>query len=480
MRMNPTHLVPPGGNCPRPGARRPPRGETVHTDQQQPRPARDAYYQYAQQLKDRRGANFSELARQISTEWESVDRATVRAAITGLKGGRPLPLPREDTVKRLDEALGAEGTLLARWQAAVLEATTLRLGMAAPATPAEGSRHLLPDPAGPTGEDTTNRRVFSALTALAALAAATRQRIADGGVPERTLDELESDVDEIAQVYGSSPPADLLPEVTERWQQVEKILEGRMSADMRSRVTLLAGQLGYFLGRLAFNVQDLRAARQFAGLAGIYAEETGEPVLLMSVAALHSSIAYHTSRYHQALAALRSIGHLRHPYMDARIAAYRARTFAQLGDADAARAALNEMEATASVYTPIPGETPVGPAAVAMFRAGIAVILGDSAAAREWAPIAVDGYRRRGGDFTVEESQHAEATLALTYLLGRDAEPEEAARIARRILASDPSHTVMTKLRQCAGAFTPAHRGIPEVAEFVNECRALPVRESLR
>jgi hypothetical protein len=247
-----------------------------------------------------------------------------------------------------------------------------------------------------------------------------------------------------------------------------------MSAATRARVTLLGGQFAYFLGRLAFNVSDFRSARRFTALAGTYAGEVGEPVLTLSVATLHSSVAYHTQRYGPAVDALRAVRHVHHPYMNARVAAYLARALAKQGDHVGARAALDQMEATACTMAPMPGETPVGPAAVAMFRAGIGVTLGDTSMAREWAPVAVEGYRRGGGDYTVEESQHADVTIALTHLGSRAAEPEEAARIALGVLVSRPTHTVMTRLRQVAGAFTPGHQQLPEVVALVEEVRALP------
>jgi hypothetical protein len=227
---------------------------------------------------------------------------------------------------------------------------------------------------------------------------------------------------------------------------------------------------------MAFNADDMRAARRFARLAGRYADESGEPVLILSVAALRSSIAYWTGRYGAALAALRAVGDVRHPYMDARIAAYEARTLAKAGDHPGTRMALDRMETATGIFSPLPGSTPVGPAGVAMFRAGVALELGDGAAAREWAPLAVAGYGRRGGDYSAEEAQHAALTLALVHLLGPRPEPEEAARLARTVLVGPvpPTHTVIPKVRRIGRAFADGHRGLPEVAAFTEAYRALP------
>ncbi|MCK9878750.1 hypothetical protein [Frankia sp. AgPm24] len=421
--------------------------------------------------------NISRLAERTGFKRQQVSRAV---------NGREVPSP--DLSDALDVVLPCGGAIRRLRDAADREKRARRLGVVPPMR--RPSDEFVPAPEGMLithGARTidhevisTNRREFAALPALPALsaiAASTRARIETGSASDRTLDELESDVDEIAQVYGSAPHLALLGEVAERWKQIESILDGRMSAGTRARVTQLGGQLTYFLGRLAFNTNDFRSARRFAGLAGTYADEIGEPVLIMSVAALQSSIAYHTQRYRQAIAALNLVQQVRHPYMDGRMAAYEARAYAKMGDQESARDALNRMEAASCTMAPMPGETPVGPAAVAMFRSGVAINMGDVDMAQEWAPIAIAGYQRKGGDYTVEESQHAYMSYASKFLIGREPEPEEAARIAMDVIRTAPdelTHTVKARLRQCASSFSPAHHRIPAVSSFLEACRTLP------
>ncbi|MDT3442155.1 hypothetical protein [Pseudofrankia sp. BMG5.37] len=167
--------------------------------------------------------------------------------------------------------------------------------------------------------------------------------------------------------------------------------------------------------------------------------------------------------------------------MNARIAAYLARAYAKQGDHDNALAAMDRMEASACSMAPVPGETPVGPAAVAMFRSSISLMIGRADLAREWAPLAVAGYQSDGGDFTTEEAQHADVTTALLLLTHRAPEPEEAARIALRLVTAAPgsvTHTVAARLRQCIETFSPAHRRLPDVAALITEYRALPAASS--
>jgi len=369
---------------------------------------------------------------------------------------RSVSLPDDRDAQRLDSALNGRGELVQIWRRARLVERAVR------------------DETDLAEVLTTNRREFSfaALAALSHVAATTRQRISGHGDATATLADLESDVDEVAQIYGSAPPAELLPRVGEQWQQIERILDGRLSEQARRRATLVGGQLVYFLGRLAFNVNDMRASRRFAELAGAYAEEVGEPVLQLSVAALHSSVAYWTGRYGLALSHLDAVAGIRDPYMNARIAAYRARALANLNRVGEARAALDAMEAAADDFAPLPGETPVGPGAVAMFRSGIGLIIGDPDAGT-WADTALSAYQQGGGDYTVEEYQHAQLNRAIAH---RAAAPDAAALTATAMLhglATRPTHTVNTKVRRLVGDLYK-HRSLPEVRDLADRYRALP------
>lgn len=416
-------------------------------------------------------ADLAALLRQLiadhQTNHTQLERRTgyPRQQIGRAASGQQIPSPGLAT--ELDRVLQAAGHVIALRDQADREKKARRLGI----TPASGP---------PREEEPTDRREFVSLAALSLTAADILERT-PGGSDALTIADLESDADKIATAYGSAPHVELLPQVAARWSKIESIREGGVSPRQRPRVALLAGQYTYFLGRLAFNVQDFHSARRFAELAGRYADETAEPVLILSVAALHSSIAYYTRRYRAAADALNVVSRVRHPYMDARVAAYLARAYAKQGDNDNALAALDRMEAAAGTMSPLPGETPVGPAAVAMFRSAVSLIIGHVAMAREWAPIAVNGYVPGGGDFTTEEAQHAHLTTALLMLSGPAPEPEEAVRVANRVLtdaSGNITHTVTAKLRECLATFTPTQRSLPDVATLIGEYRALPAAGS--
>ncbi|WP_131831068.1 hypothetical protein [Frankia sp. CcI49] len=430
-------------------------------------------------LKEKLATRFRQLQEQQGVSGVDLEKRTThdRKNVSAIRNrGR---LPTRDILRAYDREFGTGSELTDLGDRIRAAQKALRLDRMARAAGVDTSE----PPRAQSDEEvnSTDRRQVMELGALSALALSTQQRM-DAAVADTTLDELEADADEIARIYGSAPHASLLPEVGGRWRQVRDILDGPVTPLARSRVTTLGGQFSYFLGRLAFNVGDMRSARRFAGLGARYSAEVGDPVLILSIAALRSSVAYWQQDYHKALALLRAVTDVSDPYMDARVAAYEARTYAALGDAPAARAALDRMDATAGAFTPRPGSTPVGPAGVAMFRAGVALTLQDGGAAREWAPLAVSSYQQRGGDYSVEEAQHATLMLALTHLAGPSPEPEEAARLAASVLTARmaPTHTTAGKIRRIGQSFTADHQRLPAVVTFTEAYRALPAGSAVR
>lgn len=247
------------------------------------------------------------------------DQAQISKAETGRK------FPPAALVEAIDDVLGAAGVLVDLY----VRAWRARQAKTAPY---RGE------------EDNTDRRTFvGGLGAAAILAADVSRRIANAGPDELTLDELEAEVDQIARAYSTTPHSQIAPRVIAAWRQVESALDGWTSLAVRGRVTLLAGQLTYYAGRVGFNTGDEQSARRFAVLAEQYADDVGDPSLVGSIAGLRSSIAYYAGRYRNA-ADFASAGRRRcHPYNQARLAAYEARAEAAAGNAGGARAALAAM-----------------------------------------------------------------------------------------------------------------------------------------
>ncbi len=126
--------------------------------------------------------------------------------------------------------------------------------------------------------------------------AASRKR---ANADPMTLEELDQDVERFALDCLGVSHAQLFPQVCDDWQQVEQFLDARQNLKDRAHLTLLGGQLTYFLARLSFNMGDYAAARKHAVLAWQYAEDVGQPVLCASVRTLQGTIAFYAGQYGQ-------------------------------------------------------------------------------------------------------------------------------------------------------------------------------------
>lgn len=171
-------------------------------------------------------------------------------------------------------AKGVTGGLVSKWERGIcrpnrfhrrllcefLHATTEELGF--------GERLDTTFEEAPTG-GLLSRASHAAVTA-------TQKR---SSVDPPTVDELAQDVERFAQECLGVSHADLFPQVWDDWQRVEQLLDIRQSLKDRAHLTLLGGQLTYYLARLSFNLGDYTAARRHAALAWQYAEDVGQAVL---------------------------------------------------------------------------------------------------------------------------------------------------------------------------------------------------------
>ncbi len=255
-------------------------------------------------------------------------------------------------------------------------------------------------------------------------------------VDPMTLEELDQDVERFARDYYSIPHAHLFPEVWEGWLQVERSLDGRQGLKDRAHLTLLGGQLTFFLARLSFHMGDYGAARKHTVLAWRYAEDVSQPVLCGSVKALQSSIAFYTGQYRKALDALQSAESYLVPYTHARLAAYAMRVHARLGDRPSAEAARRQMEHHLVELPVTPGESPFTAATAMMFAAGAYARLGDGKTAEDCAHQAIARYDSPELRSTLfADRGHAKLNLAASLIARQRPEAEEAARVGAEALS---------------------------------------------
>ncbi len=271
------------------------------------------------------------------------------------------------------------------------------------------------------------------LTRAGDAAVAARQKRST--VDPTALEELDQDVERFALECLGVPHADLFPQVWDDWQHVERLLDGRQSLGNRTHLTLLGGQLAYFLSRLSFNLSDYTAARRHAALAWQYAEDVGQPVLCASVKTLQGTIGFYAGQHQRALDYLRAADQYDNPYNRPRIAANMARVYAVLGERRDAEHALGVME-RALVDLPVqPGDSPYTSATGMSALASTFVWLGDGELAEDNARQAVALYNRPGVRPTLfEDRGNATLNLAAALVARRQPEPEEAARLGIEVV----------------------------------------------
>jgi transcriptional regulator with XRE-family HTH domain/tetratricopeptide (TPR) repeat protein len=255
-------------------------------------------------------------------------------------------------------------------------------------------------------------------------------------VDPMTLEELDQDVERFALECLGVPHAELFPQVCDDWQQVERFLDARQSLKDRAHLTLLGGQLAYFLARLSFNMGDYAAARRHAVLAWQYAEDVGQPVLCASVRTLQGTIAFYAGQHRKALDLLQAAGAYNSPYNRSRIEANTARAYAVLGDRPRAERALEAMERHLVDLPPQPGDSPYTAATAMSALATTLACLGEGGAAEPYARRAVASYLAPGvRNILFEDRGNATLNLAASLVLRRQPEPVEAARLGIEAIA---------------------------------------------
>jgi transcriptional regulator with XRE-family HTH domain/tetratricopeptide (TPR) repeat protein len=271
------------------------------------------------------------------------------------------------------------------------------------------------------------------IDAADAAVAAYRKR---AHVDPMTLEELDQDVERFALECLGVPHAELFPQVCDDWQQVERFLDARQSLKGRAHLTLLGGQLTYFLARLSFNMGDYDAARRHAVLAWQYAEDVEQPVLCASVRTLQGTIAFYAGQHQKSLDLLRAAGAYDTPYNRSRVAANTARAYAVLGDRPRAERALAAMERHLVDLPPQPGDSPYTTATAMSALASTLTRLGEGETAEAYARQAVALHNALAvKDTPFEDRDNATLNLAASLVLRRQPEPVEAARLGIEAIA---------------------------------------------
>jgi tetratricopeptide (TPR) repeat protein len=300
-------------------------------------------------------------------------------------------------------------------------------------------------------------------------AVAARQK--RSSVDPVTLDELDKDVERFALECQAVPHAELFPQVWDDWQQVEQLLDARQSLKDRVHLTLLGGQLTYFLARLSFNLADYTVARRHAALAWQYAEDVGQAVLCASVRTLQGTIAFYAGQHHRALDYLQAADRYDNPYNRPRIAANMARVYGVLGERRDGEQALAVMERHLVDLPVQPGDSPYTSATAMSALATTLAWLGEGETAENYARKAVALHNRPGvRRFLFEDRGNATLNLAVSLVIRKQPQPEEAARVGIEVIGvpdGQRTETVRKRGTELLGLLGP-WRAIPAVKDFTD------------
>ncbi len=284
-----------------------------------------------------------------------------------------------------------------------------------------------------------------------------------------TLTELADDATRIGEVYWSTPLDQLLPEVTARWRQCRDMLRCGPEGAARQRVLELGGHFSYYAARIGLHTGDRRLASGFGTLASQYAEVSGDPLLIGSVACLRSTMAFYAARFAEAADVAGQAARVAHPYNRARLFAYQARALAAGGHPDEARDALAEMRRHMVDLPPMPGAALFDEGEQLIWSAMVLVEIKDNrtaeAFAREMmAGTPADDYQAHGFAWVTIGKARA----------GRD--PGTAADAGLRALEAIrawPSVHVEDGARQLHRDLSQRHGDVAEVVQLGEACQAL-------
>ncbi len=223
--------------------------------------------------------------------------------------------PSRELVERCDEALQADGVLLALWSLADPEGT--------PRRPAGTSRARGRGPGRPAGPDGA---VFEAVEV------ARRAEASELG--PGTLAGVERTVARLRAAAAGTPPGELLPAVLAQLGYVGRLLERRPTLAQHRRLLVAAGWLSVLVAQLWFEAGDREAAEASRDAAFRLARQAGHAELAAwSVEAL-ALWALADGRFSDALELARSGQDLAPPASAAalQLALDEAQAWASLGD----------------------------------------------------------------------------------------------------------------------------------------------------
>jgi hypothetical protein len=383
------------------------------------------------------------------------DLESMRSIISKCERGRAAP--STVVIGLLDEVLDAGGVLVALLRdvrARGLHVRALRLQLVGSAEIAGPDGAHWPREA--TNEMDQDRREFGlTLAAIVALAGEVSDEIATADPTPRRLEQMEADADKLRDDLYTVPAKVLVQQAATQWHSAHLALARPVSTPVRSRLLVLAGTLACRAASLGRVRGDLTVMRQFGVLAGQYADESGDPLLIGQVAALRSRAAFSSGQFAKA-AALAGAGQAAaHPGQRARLAAYHAEALGAAGRGGEAYAALDEMrlQSRRAVHW-TPGDQII-------FAAATHSALGEHGPATQLAQAYIDG-----GDHDSEGIGWGHAAIGRALVVGDRPDPAAAAHHGALALAATPDAD-FTVIGRVSDLHADLRRVAPRAGEIV-------------
>jgi hypothetical protein len=246
--------------------------------------------------------------------------------------------PSRHLVERCDQALTADGVLLALWPLADHEWTTRTAGGAPgptprdePDVPAPGPGPPAPGPAERGGHDPSARGGGPGAV-LEAMEVARRAEASEVG--PGTMAEIDRAVARLRGAGAGTPPEALIPAVVAQRRYVGRLLAGRLTLGDRRRLLVAAGWLSVLLAQLHFDAGDREAAQANRDAAHRLAHQAGHAELAAATVAALASWALADGRFRDAVDLARAGQDLAPPAGAAalQLALDEAQAWAALGD----------------------------------------------------------------------------------------------------------------------------------------------------
>lgn len=323
-------------------------------------------------------------------------------------------------------------------------------------------------------EDTTDRRQLLQTGGLAtgfifatgASASALSERLARADPIPKTLREIGVDLRRIAESYNTTPRLALVPHLEAGWIRVQKLLDTRVSPQVRRQVTGQAGWYSYYIATLAFDLGQDSVAHAHLPIAAHHAEEAGDRLLAGSVAAMEWALAHFGGDYIGAMNIAASARVDADPYILPTLAANEAQSAAKARRPTQARSALEDMWDHILVDVAVPGPLTLDEQNAHASSASVYAALGDGVAAESHARHSL---RLLTGTGQFGEIGGTYNALARSFLRRKNPDPEQAADAARSALGAIEHRPVRWVIRPVDDLWQRMNAGwgtLPAVAEL--------------